>query len=116
MVVLGLFVSNVEYFRSELNLYEREGTHEICQKKKKKKREKKKKKKRKRKSKTRNSLNIKYKVKLATLVEGDPEVPFSIATTPRCGEGRYSFPWVASLHLFNGECKAASSTIYESLV
>ena len=34
-------------------------------------------------------------VKLATLVEGDPKTPFSIATTPRCGGGRYSFPWIA---------------------
>ena len=33
------------------------------------------------------------KVKLATVVEGDPKAPFSIATTPRCRGGRYSFPW-----------------------
>ena len=32
------------------------------------------------------------KVKLATIVEGNPKVPFSIATTPRCRGGRYSFP------------------------
>ena len=31
-------------------------------------------------------------VKLATGVEGDPKAPFSIATTPRCRGGRYSFP------------------------
>ena len=30
------------------------------------------------------------KVKLATIVEGDPKAPFSIATTPRCRGGRYS--------------------------
>ena len=30
--------------------------------------------------------------KLATIVEGDPKAPFSIATTPRCRGGRYSFP------------------------
>ena len=30
------------------------------------------------------------KVNLATLVEGDPKAPFSIATTPRYREGRYS--------------------------
>ena len=30
------------------------------------------------------------KVKLATLVEGDPKAPFSIADTLRCREGRYS--------------------------
>ena len=31
--------------------------------------------------------------KLATIVEGDPKVLFSIATT-RCREGSYSFPWM----------------------
>ena len=34
-------------------------------------------------------------VKLATLVEGDGKIPFSIATTLRCKEGRYSIPWIA---------------------
>ena len=34
----------------------------------------------------------KSKVKLATIVEGDPKAPFSIATTPRGRGGRYSFP------------------------
>ena len=29
---------------------------------------------------------------MATIVEGDPKAPFSIATTPRCRGGRYSFP------------------------
>ena len=32
------------------------------------------------------------KVKLATVVEGNPKAPFSIATTPRCRGGCYSFP------------------------
>ena len=32
------------------------------------------------------------KVKLATVVEGDQKAPFSIATTPRCRGGHYSFP------------------------
>ena len=32
------------------------------------------------------------KVKLETLVEGDPKAPFSVATTPTCMGGRYSFP------------------------
>ena len=32
-----------------------------------------------------------------TLVEGDPKVPFSIATTSRCREGQYSFIWIAPL-------------------
>ena len=31
------------------------------------------------------------KVKLATVDEGDEKAPFSIATTPRCKGGRYSF-------------------------
>ena len=38
------------------------------------------------------------KLKLATLVEGDPKAPFSIATIPRCRGGRYSFPWIVPLH------------------
>ena len=38
------------------------------------------------------------KVKLATVVEGGPKAPFSIATTPRCRGGRYSFPWIAPLY------------------
>ena len=38
------------------------------------------------------------KVKLATLVEGDPKAPFSIATTPRCWVGRYSIPWMTLLY------------------
>ena len=36
--------------------------------------------------------------KVATLVEGDPKAPFSIATTPMCRGGRYSFPWIAPLY------------------
>ena len=38
------------------------------------------------------------KVKLATIVEGDPKAPFSIATTPRCRGGRYSIPRIAPLY------------------
>ena len=37
-------------------------------------------------------LSILVKVKLATVVEGDPKFPFSIAITPRCRRGRYSSP------------------------
>ena len=37
-------------------------------------------------------------VKLATIVEGDLKAPFSIATTPRCRGGCYSFPWTAALY------------------
>ena len=43
-----------------------------------------------------DSINI--KVKLATVVEGDQKAPFSIATTPRCRGGCYSFPWIAPLY------------------
>ena len=35
---------------------------------------------------------IDVKVKLAAVVEGDLKASFSIATTPRCRGGRYSFP------------------------
>ena len=42
--------------------------------------------------------NLNSKVKLATVVEGDQKAPFSIATTPRCKGGRYSFLWVAPLY------------------
>ena len=38
------------------------------------------------------------KVKLATVVEGDQKAPFSIATTPGCREGRYSFLGIAPLY------------------
>ena len=38
------------------------------------------------------------KVKLATIVEGDPKASFSIATTPRFRGGRYSIPWIAPLY------------------
>ena len=37
--------------------------------------------------------------KLATVVKGDQKAPFSIATTPRCRGGRYSFPWITPLYL-----------------
>ena len=33
-----------------------------------------------------------------TVVEGDSKAPFSIATTPRCRGGLYSFPWIAQLY------------------
>ena len=38
------------------------------------------------------------KVKLVTLVEGDPKAPFSIPTTSRCRRGLYSIPWIAPLY------------------
>ena len=39
-----------------------------------------------------------YKVKLVTVVVGDPKAPFSIATTMRCRGGCYSFPWIPPLY------------------
>ena len=43
-------------------------------------------------------MEVKKKVKLATIVEGDPKAPFSIATTPRYRGGCYFFPWIAPLY------------------
>ena len=44
-------------------------------------------------------FSFKSKVKLATLIKGDLKAPFSIATTPTCKGGRYSFPWIVQLTL-----------------
>ena len=48
------------------------------------------------------------KVKLATIVEGDPKAPFSIATTQGVGEGATPFPGIAPLYPwtvpYNAEC------------
>ena len=35
---------------------------------------------------------------LATVVEGNPNAPFSIATTPRCRGGGNSFPRIDPLY------------------
>ena len=56
-----------------------------------------------------------------TIVLGDPKAPFSIATTPRCRGGHYSFPWIAPLYpWFVPVCwvlsKEVSTTIFNSLV
>ena len=49
-----------------------------------------------------------YLYKLVTFVESDTRAPFSIATTPRCRGGRYSFLWMAPLYPlslpYNAEC------------
>ena len=37
-------------------------------------------------------------VKVATVNEGDPKAPFSLATTPRCWGMCYSIPWIAPLY------------------
>ena len=44
--------------------------------------------------------NCIYKSKLVTVVESDQKAPFSIATTPRCRGGRYSFSWIAPLYIW----------------
>ena len=36
-----------------------------------------------------------YKVKLETIVKGNPKLPFSVATTPSYKGGCYSFPWIS---------------------
>ena len=41
---------------------------------------------------------------LATVDEGEQKAPFSIATTPRCKGGRYSFPWIPPLYSYIAEC------------
>ena len=46
-----------------------------------------------------NRVQTIVKVKLATVVEGDQRAPFSIATTPRCRGGRYSFPFTLDTYL-----------------
>ena len=43
-------------------------------------------------------IPFKYKVKLATVVEGHPKAAFLVATTPRGRGGRYSFPGIAPLY------------------
>ena len=57
-----------------------------------------------------NFILLLIKVELATVVEGDQKAPFSIATTPRCWGGRYSFPWIAPLYpryvSYIAECSA----------
>ena len=53
---------------------------------------------------TKKSGNLSYapriysKVKSAIVVEGDRKAPFSIASTPKCREGRYSFSLIAPLY------------------
>ena len=53
-------------------------------------------------------LIMRSKVKLVTLVKGEPKALFSIATTPRCREGHYSIPRIAPLYPwslpYNAEC------------
>ena len=60
------------------------------------------------------------KVKLATIVEGDLKAPFSIATTPRYREGRYSFPGLLhypwSFIMLNVKQSGIKYHFFESLV
>ena len=65
---------------------------------------------------------VKKQVKLATVVEGDPKAPFSIAAASRCRGGRYSFLWIAPLYpwsvAYNAECLEMRHQIlfFESLI
>ena len=47
-------------------------------------------------------------INLATVVEGDPKAPFSIATAQRCKGGHYSFPRINPLYPwsvpYNADC------------
>ena len=36
---------------------------------------------------------------MAIVVEGDLKAPLSVATTPTCRGGYYSFPWMAPFYL-----------------
>ena len=48
------------------------------------------------------------KMKLVSIVEGDPKAPFSLATTSRCMGECYSFPWITPLYPwlvpYNAKC------------
>ena len=52
--------------------------------------------------------NLSYIKVKATVVKGDLKTPFSIATTPRCRQGHYSFPGSTPLYPwslpYNAEC------------
>ena len=51
---------------------------------------------------------MKSKIKLSSLLEGDPKAPFSIATTPRCKGGCYFFtldPYIIMLSVKQGGIK-----------
>ena len=62
------------------------------------------------------------KVKLVTLVEGNPKAPISIATTPRCWGGCYSILWITPLYPwflpYNAKCEAMQHQVlfFKSLV
>ena len=45
-----------------------------------------------------SKLYICLYIKLATVVEGNPKAPFSIATSLRCRGMCNSFPWIAPLY------------------
>ncbi len=46
----------------------------------------------------RHDDDVYKQVKLKTVVDGEPKAPFSIATTPGCLGGHYSFPWIRPLY------------------
>ena len=54
--------------------------------------------------------------KLATVVEGGPKAPFSIATTPRCQGVWYSIPWIAPLYPWSIPYNAVLSKAASSII
>ena len=58
--------------------------------------------------------NSNKQVKLVTIVEGDQKAPFSIATSPKCREGCYSFPRGILIKIpYSPHLKETSSTAEE---
>ena len=50
--------------------------------------------------KRRGNLRVPYDnhLVISKVVKSNSKAPFSIATTPRCRGGHYSFPWIAPLY------------------
>ena len=59
------------------------------------------------------SFNKPVKVKLATVFEGDPMAPLSIATTPMSRGGRYSIPWLVPLYPWSLPHNAESYSLWQ---
>ena len=57
-------------------------------------------------------MQIHQRIKLVTLVEGDPKAPFLIATTPKCRGGRSSFLWIAPVYPWSLPYSASIHTLY----
>ena len=53
---------------------------------------------------------------MATVIEGDQKAPFSIATTPKCREGRYSFSRITPLYPGSVPYNAILSKVVSSTI